>query len=160
MTSIGVFRDDYYNSISVLPQSGVSTTTQNAGTLAASLMTGAGDQYVAASGQTTAQAITTDTAANIVAALQTAIATQYKAQIAGFGAGVQPPAALPNLFNLSYTLTIQNNNTSSGAITLTGGTGVTITGTNTIAITASRTFVVNITSPTTVTLTNVAGGTA
>ena len=72
---------------------------------------------------------------------------------------MQPPSGVPNLFNLTYTLTIINNNTGTGVITLTGGTGVTIVGTNTLAITTSRTFVVTITSPTTLTIQNVGSGT-
>ena len=74
-------------------------------------------------------------------------------------ANVSPAPGVPNLFNLTYTLTIVNNNTASGTITLTGGTGVTIIGTNTIAPATSRTYAVTITSPTTITLTNAMSGT-
>lgn len=158
MTALGAFRDDFYNAASVLPQSVIATSTQNGGTIAAALLVGGGDQYLAFSGQTTAQALTTDTAANIIAALQSVVATQYKAQFGSFSAGVNPPVGVPNLFNLSYTLTITNNNTTSGAITLTGGTNVTINGTNTIAINVSRTYVVNITGPNSITLTNAMSG--
>lgn len=149
MTTLGIFRDDVYNPIGILPGAGYKTTTQNAGTLAATLFTGAQENYVAASGQTTAQAITTDTAANIIASVASAL--QSKAT------GFQPNAT--NLVNLAFLITIINNNTSSGAITLTGGTGVTITGTNTIAITVSRTYLVTITGTNTVTLQNVGSGT-
>ena len=96
---------------------------------------------------------------NIIAWLQSAVAAAYKAALAGFGAGVLPPTGVPNLFNLTYTLTIVNNNTASGVITLTGGTGVTIVGTNTIAVATSRSFVVTITSPTTLTIMNAMSGT-
>lgn len=155
----GVFRDDFYNSVSVLPQSQYAATTQLTATvLAASAIAGAGDTYLASSGNATALAFTTDSAVNIIAWLQNAVAAAYKASLAGFGAGVQPPTGVPNLFNLTYTLTIVNNNTASGAITLTGGTGVTITGTNTLAVASSRTFVVIVTSPTTVTIQNVGSG--
>jgi hypothetical protein len=159
MGSQGVFRDDFYNAGAVLAQSQIQTTTQNGGVLNASAIAGAADSYLGLSGQTTAQALTTDTAANIIAQLQQAVAVAYKAAINSFGAGVNPPAGVPNLFNLTYTLTLINNNTASGAITLTGGTGVTIVGTNTLAVATIRVFVVTITSPTTVTLTNVGSGT-
>ena len=160
MGHIGAFRDDYYNAIGVLPQTDYNATTQNGGVIAGTLLAGGGDVYVNFSGQTTAQALTTDTAANIVASLQTAVAAYYKQQLAGLSAGVNvPPPGVPNLFNLTYTLTIINNNTASGAITLTGGTGVTITGTNTVAVGASRIYVVTVTSPTSVVLQNVASGT-
>jgi hypothetical protein len=103
--------------------------------------------------------LTTDTAVNIIARLQTAVASAQQASLAGFGAGVQPPPGIPNLFNLTYTLVIVNNGTTSGSITLAGGTGVTIVGTATIAFATSRTFVVSILSPTTLTITNVVSGT-
>lgn len=155
MTQLGVFNDSYYNSSAVLPQSGIATTTQNGGVAAASLLVGAQDQYAVFSGQAGAQAITLDTAANIIAALQTTVNTQNTA--AGNPLGVQPAGA-PNLTLLSYTLTIVNNNTASGAITLTAGTGVTLTAGAAIAITTSVTFVVKVTSPTTVSITRVASG--
>lgn len=156
MTQLGVFKDDYYNSSAVLPQSGIATTTQNGGVLAGSLLVGAQDQYLLASGQTTAQSLTTDTAANIITALQNTLAVQNAA--AGNPLGVQPPG-VPNLSLLSYTLTINNGNTASGAITLSAGTGVTLVAGAAIAITTSVTFVVKITSPTTVSITRVASGT-
>lgn len=159
MTALGVFRDDYYNAISVLPQSQYVATTQNGGVLAASAIGGAGDCFVNVSGQTTAQGITTDSAVNIIAAIQTAVATAYKQGLGAFAAGVNPPPGVPNLFNVTWTLTINNFNTVSGAITLTGGTGVTVTGTNTIAISAQRQFVVSITSPTTVVMQSVQSAT-
>jgi hypothetical protein len=158
MTALGAFRDDFYNAASVLPQSGIGAGyTSTAGTLLAASIVGAGDQYVNISGQSTSFNITTDTAANIIATLQNIVATQYKAQITGFGAGVNPPVGVPNLFNLSFTLTLTNNN-SAGTVTIVGGTGVTVSGTATIAFTASRTFVVQVTSPTTVTITNAMSG--
>jgi len=149
MTTLGVFHDQFYNAINVLPQSSYKATTQNGGTLTAANLTGAGDVYLAASGQTAAQALTTDTAANIISQLQFALSS-----------AVPPsPPGVTNLTNLTYTLTLINNNTSSGAITLTGGTGVTITGTNTLSITTSRIFVVTVTSPSTVTFQNVGSAT-
>jgi hypothetical protein len=159
MTALGVFRDDFYNAISVLPNSQYTTTVQNGGVLAATQLCGAGDCYLSASGQAGAQALTTDSAINIIAALQAAVATAYKQGLGAFAAGVNPPPGVPNLFNVAWTLTILNFNTASGAITLTGGTGVTITGTNTIAINAERIFVITVTSPTTVNIQSVNSGT-
>jgi hypothetical protein len=158
MTFLGVFRDDFYNAISVLPQSQYNATTQNGGVLAAAILAGAGDCYVNLSGQAGAQALTTDSAVNIIAAIQAAVAVAYKQGLGAFSAGVNPPPGVPNLFNLTWTLTMNNFNSASGAITLTGGTGVTITGTNTIAINTTRLFTVVITSPTTVALQSIASG--
>jgi hypothetical protein len=153
MTFLGVFRDDFYNAVSALAQSQYTATTQLTGTvLAAAAMAGAGDCYVTASG-TAATAITTDSAINIIAQIQIAVATAYKQGLGSFAAGVNPPPGVPNLFNMTWTLTINNQN--SGTMTLTGGTGVTITGTNTIATVTSRVFVVTINSPTTVTMQSV-----
>lgn len=157
MTTLGVFRDDFYNAASVLAQSQVKTTTQNGGVLAASLLAGAGDTYIGASGNATAQALTTDSAVNIIAQLQSAV--QQALNASSNPTGQAAPPGVPNLFNVTYTLTIINNNTASGAITLTGGAGVTIVGTNTIAISTIRVFVVQVTSPNTVTITNVGSGT-
>jgi hypothetical protein len=101
----------------------------------------------------------TDTAVNIISRLQSAVATAYAASLAGFGAGVQPPPGVPNLFNLTFLLVVVNNNSASGAITLAGGAGVTINGTATVAITTSRVYQVSVTSPTTVVLQNLFSGT-
>lgn len=147
MTTLGVFRDDIYNKIAILPGAVYKTTTQNAGVLTAASFTGAQENYIAASGQTAAQAITTDSAANIVASLLASLQTN--------SAGYQPVPA--NVVGLSFIVVVINNNTTSGAITLTGGTGVTITGTNTLAITTARTFLVTATSTTTVTFQNING---
>jgi len=159
MTALGVFRDDFYNAMSVLTSTQLKSSTQNGGVLAGANMVGASDCYAAFSGQTTAQSITTDTAVNIIAALQAAVATQYQAQITSFGAGVNPPPGVPNLFNVAYTLTIINNNTSSGAITLAAGTGVTLTAGAAIAISTAVEFVVSVLSPTTVSITRVSSKT-
>lgn len=155
MTQLGVFTDTFYNSSAVLPQSGIATTAQNGGVAPATLLVGAQDQYAVFSGQAGAQAITLDSAANIIASLQNTLAVQNQA--AGNAQGVQP-AGVPNLTLLSYTLTIVNNNTAAGIITLTTGAGVTLTAGAAIAITTSVTFVVKVTSPTTVSITRVASG--
>jgi hypothetical protein len=151
MTALGVFRDDVYNSVSVLAQSEFTSTAQASGTLAASAMSGSGDCYVT---NTTATALTTDSAINIIAAIQNAVAVAYKQGLGSFAAGVNPPNGVPNLFNTSWTLTINNQ---AATLTLTGGAGVTLVGTNagTIATLTSRVYVVTVTSPTTVTMQSV-----
>lgn len=160
MASLGVFRDDFYNAIAALPASQYST---NAGgvnfTASASVLAGAQLNVLAVSGDAGADTVTTDTAVNIIARLQTAVAAAYAASLAGFGAGVQPPTGVPNLFNLTFLLVVVNNNTTSGAITLAAGAGVTINGTATVAITTSRVYQVSVTSPTTVVLQNLFSGT-
>jgi non-ribosomal peptide synthetase component F len=150
MTALGVFRDDFYNAVSALAQSQYTATAQATGTvLTAQAMAGAGDCYVTATGQV-AVTFTTDSAINIIAQVQNAVATAYKQGLGSFAAGVNPPNGVPNLFNTTWTLTINNQDT--GLMTLTGGTGVTILGTATIATVSTRVFVLTITSPTTVTM--------
>lgn len=87
------------------------------------------------SGSTTAVAVTTATAAAILAAMQ-AIDPN-----AGVGSTVQ--------------LTLVNDNTSSGAITVTGGTGVTLQGptASAIAIAAAKRYLIKIVTATTATMT-------
>jgi hypothetical protein len=154
MTSLGVFRDDFYNAVSALAQSQVVATTAGTSTLPASSIAGAGDCYLDVSGGA-AVTYTTDTAINIIAAIQIAVANAYKQGLGSFAAGVNPPSGVPNLFNTSWTLTINNQNSAS--ITLTAGTGVTLVGTNagTIVTVTSRVYVVTVTSPTTVTIQSV-----
>jgi hypothetical protein len=150
MTALGVFRDDFYNAVSALAQTQFNATTLATGSvLPASLIGGAGDCYLNSSGGA-AVAFTTDSAINIIAAIQNAVATAYKQGLGSFAAGVNPPPGVPNLFNVSWTLTILNTN--SGTITLTGGTGVTLAGTTTVLTGAVRVYTVTINSPTTVTI--------
>ena len=97
---------------------------------------------------------TTDSAINIIAAIQIAVANAYKQGLGAFAAGVNPPPGVPNLFNVTWTLTISNFGT--GLLTLTGANGVTVLGTaTTITASSQRVFLVTITSPTTVTLQSV-----
>jgi hypothetical protein len=153
MTALGVFRDDFYNAVSVLAQSQYATiTSATTSVIPAASLAGAGDCYLVASGNAGAVAYTTDSAINIIALIQIAVANAYKQGLGNFAAGVNPPPGVPNLFNTVYTLTIVNLNTAAGTITLTGGAGVTITGTATVLIGAERVFTVTITSPTTVVL--------
>jgi hypothetical protein len=148
MTQLGVFRDDYYNSVNVLTNAQLNNTSQASGVLAAAVLAGAVENYVTSSGAT---ALTTDSAVNIIAQLQTAVAAAYKAQIASFGAGVNPPNGVPNFFNFTSFVNIQNTN--AGTLTISAGTGVTLVGTATIATATERSWIVTVTSPTTVTLT-------
>jgi hypothetical protein len=147
MTSLGVFRDDYYNAVSVLPQTQYTATAQASGVLSASAIAGAGECIVLSSGAT---ALTTDSAINIIAQIQIAVANAYKQGLGAFAAGVNPPPGVPNLFNVAYTLIIVNTN--AGTLTLTAGTGVTLSGTTTVTTGAERVYLVTITSPTTVSI--------
>lgn len=166
----GVFSDDFYNSIHVLPASIAVNGPTGTGTLTGAQLTGALEVDLAVgNGAASAQTYTTDTAVNIIAALNNALAAQYKAQLTGFGAGVNPPTTgLPNLFNLSWTVTISNQGTTATS-TLAAGAGVTIAAQNAgfttngtilnFAAAASapvaNRYVVTVTSPTTVTFTRV-----
>jgi hypothetical protein len=149
MTSLGVFRDDFYNAGAVLTESQYTVTAQASGTLSASAIAGARMCVVLSSGAT---ALTTDTALNIIAQIQNAVATAYKQGLGSFAAGVNPPSGAPNLFN--FTSVLQIVNTNAGTLTLTGGgtTGVTLSGTTTIATASMREYLVTVTSPTTVTI--------
>lgn len=143
MTTLGVFRDDFYNYIGTLPMIKLTSISQASGTIAASALTGATECYVAQSGAT---ALTTDTAVNIISQLLATIQTS--------ASGAQPVAG--NIQGLSYTVYIRNTN--AGTLTLSAGTGVTITGTATLVTTVERQFQVTITSPTTVTFQDLGGG--
>jgi hypothetical protein len=159
---LGAFRDDYYNAINVLPQSqSTGLTGALSGTvLTAAQMSGAGDTYLVLSGQTAAQTATTDTAANLILNLQTAVANVWKTTSTFAGSQVVPPSGVPNLFNLTWTLTLNNQNTSSGALTLTAGTGVTLAAvgglsSTVIAVTTVSVWVCSVTGTSGVTLTRV-----
>jgi hypothetical protein len=163
MTTLGVFRDDYYNCMAALAQNQYATTTQATGTvLAATNIAGAQEVYLLFSGQA-AISVTTDTAANIIARLQNAVAVQYQAS----GVLQQSPGAaigVPNLLNCSYYFDIINNNSAS--ITMAGGAGVTMNGLiygaagSAVILTATTMgFLVTITGPNSVTITRIAAGT-
>lgn len=143
MTTLGVFRDDYYNISCALPMLKFTSTSQASGTIAASALAGATECYVSQSGAT---ALTTDTAVNIIA--------QILATIQQSAAGAQPTVS--QLQNFTYTVYIRNTN--AGTLTISAGTGVTITGTATLATTVERQFQVTVTSPTTITLQDLGGG--
>lgn len=88
------------------------------------------------SGSTTAVVLNTATAAAIIAAMQAADANAGVGSTTVFG--------------------IVNDNTSSGAITLTAGSNVTIVGTAVIAIASARRYQIKILTSTTVSITNIA----
>lgn len=132
MTNLGVFRDDFYNAINVLPESQAVNGPIATATLVASQITGAQEVVIAVgNGAAAAQTYTTDTAANIIAALQSAVATAIKANVGGQASalGGVPPFGVPNLFNLAYTVTFSNQGTTAASV-LAGGTGVTIAAIN------------------------------
>ena len=171
MSALGVMNNSYYNSIHVLPASqGVSGPT-GTGTIPATELVGALEVDLSVgNGAATAQTYTTDTAVNILAALQNAVSAAYKANVGGFASSLseQPAIVWPNFFNTSWTVTICNQGTTA-ASTLAGGTGVTIAaidagytsgtgnlGTAAAANTPSVTrWVVTVTSAQTVTMTRV-----
>lgn len=163
----GVFSDDFYNAIHVLPAAIAINGPTATATLTGAQLTGALEVDLAVgNGAVAAQTYTTDSAVNIIAALNNALAAAYKTQLFSFGAGVNPPTAgLPNLFNLSWTVTISNQGTTA-ASALAAGAGVTIAAQNAgmtataIALGAPNApvvtrYVVTVTSPTTVTFTRV-----
>jgi hypothetical protein len=148
MTALGVFRDDFYNAVSALTQTQFTATAQASGTLAASAIAGAGECVVLSS---VATALTIDSAINIIAQVQNAVATAYKQGLGSFAAGVNPPNGVPNLFNVTWTLKIINTSTTL-TLTAAAGSGITLTGTATVLAGAEVDYLVTITSPTTVTI--------
>jgi hypothetical protein len=145
-----------------LPQSQSVALT---GALSATLITaaqlsGAGDCYIVESTQTSAQTATTDTAANIINNLQTAVGTAWKGQTAFGSQTVVPSSGVTNLFNLTWTLTINNQNLTAGSLTLTAGTGVTLatagaTSASVITFSTYAVYVCSVTGPAAVTFTRV-----
>lgn len=142
MTTLGVFRDDFYNFSATLPMLQLKTTAQASGVLVANTLAGASECYVTQSGAT---ALTLDSAVNIIAALAAAI--QVAAQ------GSQPSASTVQ----GVVWTVYVRNTNGGTLTLTAGAGVTITGTATAATGVERQYMVTVTSPTTVTFQDLGG---
>lgn len=105
---------------------------------AANLTGGAVDVTLALTGTlTAAETATTDTAANIIAAIPNA------QRYTGF----------------TYNLSIINESSGDFAWTIGAGTGVTINGTKTIAQNTWRNFIITVTSTTTVTLQSAGTGT-
>lgn len=114
------------------------TATGNTTVLAADLTGGAVAVTLALTGTLTGAATaTTDTAANIIAAIPQA----------------------QRYVGYTYSLTIINESSASDTWTVAGGTGVTINGTKTIAENTWREFLVTIASTTTVTMQSIGTGT-
>jgi hypothetical protein len=152
MSTLGVFRDDLYNSISVLAGASYAVLPTEA-VLAASQMVGAEYVFVQNTAGSANTALTTDTAVNIITALQNAIAVAAKASQAnggGFATGLGLPLGVPNLFNIGWQFVIYN--TEGATLTITAGTGVTLVGTATITTATMRSWVITVTSPTTITM--------
>jgi hypothetical protein len=129
MTNLGVFRDDFYNAIHILPASQANAGPTTTGTLIAQYLAGALEDFITVgNGAGSSQTYTTDTAVNIIAQLNAAVNAAYKANVGGFasGLGAQPAVSgMPNFFNTSFTVDIVNQGTTA-ASTLAAGTGVTI----------------------------------
>jgi hypothetical protein len=157
----GVFSDDFYNAIHILPAAQAAAGPTATGVISATVLAGALDCGVTLGG--TSQTFTTDSAVNILATLQNAVATAYKANLAGFAAQVNPPTAgLPNLFNVTWVVTYALGTVTTGA-TLAAGTGVTLATTGTLSATALGAgagtvarYVVSVTGPATLTMTRIA----
>jgi hypothetical protein len=162
MTTLGVFRDDFYNAVHALTHSqSYYQSAAASGVIPAVGLAGATDCYVVASGGA-AVTETTDTAVNILAQLSTAVQAAYKANVGGFSSslsGTPATSGIPNLFNFSWTVVINNQNSAS--VTLAGGTGVTLvtlTGgpsATTITTLTTATYVVTVTGPAAITMTRV-----
>jgi hypothetical protein len=159
---LGAFRDDYFNSMNVLPQAQfvAISTALSATVLTAAQLSGSCDCYIVESGQTAAQTATTDSAANILANLSVAVNNAWKGQTAFGSQTVVPAPGLPNLFNVYWTLTINNQNLTAGTLTLTAGTGVTLatagtTSATVVTFSTTALYVCNVTGPAAVTFTRV-----
>lgn len=162
MTALGVFRDTYYNAIAALPQAQAVSGPSATGVIPATALAGAQECDTSVGG--TSQTYTTDTAANIIAQLQNAVAAAQKANVGGFASSLSdtPPLGVPNLFNVSWIVNINTTGVTTGA-TLAAGTGVTlavlanITPTSTALGTGGNArYVVTVTGAASVTMTRVA----
>ena len=139
--------DDSVSAAAFLPLEGYSAeATATPFTLTPAQMLSAQETFLASSGNAGAVAVTTPTAALMYTYLQSLLAAQ----------GI---ATVNQINGSSFYLRIINNNTASGIITLTGGTGCTINGTATIAISTFRDYLITITGPSSYSLQNVGSGT-
>ena len=141
MTTLGVFRDDFYPSTVALANTVYNSTALASGVIPVNLLGPADEVYLASSGAT---ALTTPTAAAIYAQALAVLQA----------AGVLQPV----VNGVNYDLRIINTN--AGTLTLTAGAGVTITGPATMAANTWRDYIVTITSQGAVTLQSVGAGTA
>lgn len=140
MTTLGVFRDDFYPTTVALANTVYNATAVASGVIPIALFGVADEVYLASSGAT---ALTTPSAAAIYAQAQLTL------QLAGI---VQP-----QVNGVNYDLRIINTNV--GTLTLTAGAGVTISGPATMATNTFRDYIVTITSQGAVTLQSVGAGT-
>jgi hypothetical protein len=161
MGNLGVFRDDFYNAVFALTAAQAIAGPVATGVIPAATLAGATECYTSVGG--TSQTYTTDTAVNIIAQIQQAVAAAQKANVGGFASalGGTPPLGVPNLFNVSWYININVVGVTTGA-TLAAGTGVTITTMTGVGSATALTpamvnvgYVATITSATTVTLTRV-----
>jgi hypothetical protein len=168
MGNLGVFRDDFYNAIHILPASQGTNGPTTTGTLTAAMLAGALECVTAiGNGGAGGQTYTTDTAVNIIAQINSAVNAAYKANVGGFASslGAQPAVAgIPNFFNVTWTITLAHQGTA--ASTLAAGTGVTLASLNAGMVSSNiplgapnapinSRWVVTVTSAQTVTLTRV-----
>jgi len=141
MTTLGVFRDDFYPGITALPSynySGAFAVTA----VPVNAVSGAAENYSSSSNAGPLQLPTAAAIyANIIAALS--------------AAGVLEPA---NVFGAGVTYYVRISNTNAGTVTLTGGSGVTINGTATLITNSFRDFVVTVSNPGTVVFQSVGSG--
>lgn len=134
--------DDNIPAISFLPSYQFVSTAQASGAINATSVSGAAECYITQSGAT---ALTTPTAAQIVAAIQNVLSN--------LGLGPFPPLGYP----LTYFVRVINTN--AGTLTIAGGTGVTMLGTATLATATSRDFIVTVTGLNTATFQSAGTGT-
>lgn len=162
MGNLGVFRDEFYNAIHILPEAQAISGPVATGVIPATTLAGACECDTSVGG--TSQTYTTDTAANIIAQLSNAVNAAYKANVGGFASslGAQPAVSgIPNLFNVSWIVNINTTGVTTGA-TLAAGTGVTLAALTGVAAAATlgtagnARYVVTVTSAQTVTMTRVA----
>lgn len=162
MGNLGVFRDDFYNAIHILPEAQAISGPTATGVIVASILAGACECDTSVGG--TSQTYTTDSAVNIIAQLSAAVNAAYKANVGGFAAGLgaQPAiSGIPNLFNVSWIVNINTTGVTTGA-TLAAGLGVTfaaltgVAAAGTLGTGGNARYVVTVTSAQTVTFTRVA----
>lgn len=162
MGNLGVFRDEFYNAVHVLTMAQAVAGPTATGVIPAAALAGAASCWLTLGG--TSQTFTTDTAANIIAQLNSAVQAAYKANVGGFASslgGTPATSGIPNLFNMSWIVTFAGTGITTGA-TLAQGTGVTLAALGTLSATAlaagagaESNYVVTVTGPASITMTRV-----
>jgi hypothetical protein len=142
MSSLGVFRDDFYPGITALPSynyfGAFAVTAVPPGAVS-----GFAENYASSSNAGPLQLPTANAIYNnIIAALA--------------ATGVLEPA---NVFGSGVTYFVRLVNTNAGTVTLTGGNGVTINGLATLVTNSYRDYVVTVLNSGTVTFQSVGSGT-